>query len=214
LDDVPPCSPDLTVNTFCSDRLNQLTWTNPNNFCSDDVVLYYIYYSESSQSGFERIDSLLSPFDTSYQHRNLNSLAGCYRVTAVDADGNETLQPETVCVDTCRQYVLPSVFTPNGDGNNDLFHPCDSTTELALQQLNCPPYRNVKDIDLHIYNRWGRQVFHTTDRDINWDGKDEKTGLLCSDGVYYYTCEVNFYRLDGVETEKLHGTVQLMGSSK
>lgn len=214
VDDVPPCSPGLSVNTSCLDRVNLLTWTNPNAFCADDVVKYYVYYTASPQAGYERIDSLLSPADTFYFHTDLASLTGCYRVTAVDADGNETIDPETVCVDTCRQYVLPSVFTPDGDGLNDIFHPCDSTTETAMQQLNCPPYRNVKDVDIHIYNRWGKQVFHTNDRDVNWDGKDETSGRLCSDGVYYYTCEIRFFRLDGVEVEKIHGTVHLVAAPR
>jgi gliding motility-associated-like protein len=214
VDDVPPCAPQLSVNTYCTQETNRLIWNNPNNTCADDVVKYYIYYSLSSLSGYERIDSLMSPVDTVYLHQRPVSLSGCYKVTAVDATGNETTSPLEVCVDTCRQYVLPSVFTPNGDGFNDLFHPCDSTTEASMQQLNCPPYRNVKDIDLHIYNRWGRQVFHTDDRDINWDGKDESSGQVCSDGIYYYTCEVRFFTLNGIETAKLHGTLQIAGTGR
>ena len=214
IDNEPPCAPLLNVITSCADELNELIWTDPNNSCADDVVKYYIYYAPSPTAGYERIDSVLNPTDTTYIHSDINSLTGCYKVTAIDDVGNESLQPVEVCVDSCRQYVLPSVFTPNGDGNNDFFHPCDVTTSQDLQQTNCPPYRNVKDIDLNIYNRWGTLVFHTTDKDINWDGKDQKSGNPCSDGVYYYTCKVNFYRLNGVETADLHGTIELIGSLK
>lgn len=214
VDDVPPCPPQLNVISSCADQVNELVWTNPNSTCADDVVKYYIYFAPAVGAGYERIDSILSPEDTTYIAENRTSLTGCYKVTAVDDVGNETTNPQEVCVDSCRQYVLPSVFTPNGDGNNDLFHPCDSTTALDLQLTNCPPYRNVKDIDLIIYNRWGKQVFATTDRDINWDGTDQSTGQLCSDGVYYYTCTVNFYRLQGVEAVELHGTVQLLSGLK
>ena len=102
----------------------------------------------------------------------------------------------------------------DSQSRNDLFHPCDETTSPQLQQLNCPPYRNVKDIDLNIYNRWGNLVFHTTDRDINWDGTEQKSGNRCPDGTYYYTCKVNFYRLQGVETVELHGVVEIISSVK
>jgi gliding motility-associated-like protein len=214
VDNVPPCPPQLNVISSCEDEVNELIWTNPNNSCADDVVKYYIYYAPSVGAGYERIDSLLSPTDTTYTDANRTSLTGCYKVTAIDDVGNETINPVEVCVDSCRQYVLPSVFTPNQDGINDLFHPCDSTTSQELQQTNCPPYRNVKDIELFIFNRWGKQVFTTTDRDINWDGKDQESGAMCSDGVYYYTCKVNFYRLQGVETIDLHGTVQLLSGVK
>jgi gliding motility-associated-like protein len=210
VDNVAPCAPGLQVESFCLDGQNRLTWTNPNNYCADDVLKYYIYYAPSSESGYELIDSLINPSDTIYFHRNLSSLAGCYKVTALDSVNNETLSPVEACVDTCRQYVLPSVFTPNADGVNDLFHPCDSTTSPELQVKNCPPYKNVKDILIKIYNRWGALVFESTDRDINWDGKEQVSGKDCSEGVYYYTCLVNFYRVDGVEAVQLNGYVHLI----
>lgn len=214
IDNINPCVPDLKVESFCFDNLNSLVWTNPNNTCADDVLKYYIYYAPSQSGAFELIDSTNHPVDTTYFHRNLSILSGCYKVTAVDSVGNESLNPPAVCVDTCRQYVLPSVFTPNGDLNNDLFHPCDSTTDDALQIKNCPPYKNVKDVEMKIYNRWGTLVFETNDKDINWDGKSKDSKTDCPEGVYYYTCKVNFYRVNGVETAQLNGYVHLLRGSK
>ena len=209
VDNVPPCPPQLTVTSFCVDEQNFLQWTNPNSTCADDVMVYYIYYAADSSSGYEVIDSVSVPTDTTYFHENLSSLAGCYKVTAIDSSRNESTAT-AFCVDTCRQYVLPSVFTPNQDGQNDLYHPCDSTTSPDLQHKNCPPYKNVKDIDIKIYNRWGTVVFETTDKDINWDGKNKDSGGDCPDGVYYYTCIVNFYRLYGTESRELHGYIHLI----
>lgn len=210
VDNVHPCATPLMVQSFCLDNQNKLVWNNPNSSCSDDVLKYYIYYAASENSGFERIDSVLNPADTIYFHRNLSSLAGCYKVTGIDSVGNETINPLVVCVDTCRQYVLPSVFTPNNDGKNDLWHPCDSTTSRELQEKNCPPYKNVKDILLKVYNRWGNLVFETTDKDVNWDGKHKDSGEPCKDGVYYYTCDVNFFRVSGEETVQINGYVHLL----
>jgi gliding motility-associated-like protein len=208
IDNVPPCPPQLTVTSFCRDGENLLSWTNPNLTCADDVVKYYVYYSPDSTS-FERIDSVLNADSTSFAHEHLLTLAGCYKVTAIDSANNESTAM-TVCVDTCRQYVLPSVFTPNGDGFNDLFHPCDSTTSEQLQKKNCPPYKNVQDIDIKIYDRWGLLVFETTDKNVNWDGKNQKSKGDCPEGVYYYTCIVNFKRVVGKESVKLKGYVHLL----
>ena len=210
IDNVHPCSPHLEINSYCDDNQNQLIWTNPNNYCSDDVLKYYIYFSQSEDSNFELLDSILIVTDTMYFHSNLSRLSGCYKVTAVDSVGNETLDPEIVCVDTCRQYVLPSVFTPDGDGKNDLFHPCDSTTTNELQATNCPPYKNVQKVDMKIFSRWGNIVFQTTDKNINWTGKNKNTNADCSDGVYYYTCKVFFYSVKQEQIMELHGTVQLI----
>ncbi len=68
--------------------------------------------------------------------------------------------------------TIPSVFTPNGDGNNDLF------------KLNT----NFENADVAIYNRWGKLVFESSGNasTISWDGADQQSGQLVADGVYYY----------------------------
>ena len=209
-DNVPPCSPDLEVQSDCDNNLNSLSWTNPNNSCADDVLKYYIFFSPSEGGNYELIDSLLSPVDTTYIHDNLGMISGCYKVAASDSVGNLTTDPIEVCVDTCRQYVLPSVFTPDGDGFNDLFHPCDSTTAAELQQTNCPPYKNVDKVEMRIFNRWGEIVFETTDKNINWNGTNKDSGKECAEGVYYYTCRVFFFSIKSSQSIDLHGTIQLI----
>lgn len=210
IDNVPPCATALNVISDCAANSNFLSWVNPNHTCADDVLKYYIYYSPIDSLTFELIDSVLNANDTTYLHSNLQIIAGCYKVTAIDSVGNETVNPLVVCVDTCRQYVLPSVFTPNNDGVNDLFHPCDQTTSADLQAKNCPAYKNVKSVDIKIYNRWGNLVYETTDKDVNWDGKNKDSKQDCPEGVYFYTCKVYFYRILGDGAEELHGTIQLI----
>jgi len=206
-DNVPPCPPAFNVNSDCIENVNFLSWNNPNHTCADDVWYYKIYFAGNGTS-YEVIDTSHFAPDTTFIHNNA-TLSGCYKVTAVDSNLNESGSTPQ-CVDTCRQYVLPGIFTPNGDQQNDFYHPCDSTTSLELQGKNCPPYKNVIDIDLQIYNRWGTLVFETTDKNINWDGKNKDSKGDCPDGVYYYTCIVNFFRLNGTESKKLHGYIHLI----
>lgn len=56
----------------------------------------------------------------------------------------------------CDTFYMPGAFTPNGDGNNDVFRPIHS------------PY--LTNYLLEIYNRWGQRVY--ADKDIlkGWDG--------------------------------------------
>jgi hypothetical protein len=61
-----------------------------------------------------------------------------------------------------------------------------------------------------IFNRWGKIVFTTEDPNINWDGKDKYTHMDCSDGVYFYVCDVYEYRLAGIRKRTLTGCVQLL----
>ena len=83
----------------------------------------------------------------------------------------------------CPLPDIPNVFTPNGDGINDIFE---------LKQF--PP-----GAVLRIYNRWGELVFETESQGA-WDGSTQQ-GLPCSDGVY-------FYRFD-TKKKTVHGFIHL-----
>jgi gliding motility-associated-like protein len=89
-------------------------------------------------------------------------------------------------------------------------HPCDSTTADDFQIKDCPPYKNVKSVEFKLYNRWGNLVFETTDKDINWDGKNKDSKVDCSEGVYFYTCKVFFFSVKEEQSKELNGTVQLL----
>ena len=91
---------------------------------------------------------------------------------------------------------LPNVFTPNGDGSNDLFHPF--------------PFTSVERIDIQIFNRWGKLIFKTEDPQILWDGRNANSNQDAPDGVYYYVCDVYEKRLKGLTKRTLSGVVHLI----
>ncbi len=195
IDNEAPCPPTLIVENICqeetvgsvdeNDLKNELIWTNPNNYCSDDVVKYYIYYASQEGQTLVLLDTNEPADDTTYTHDNLSSIAGCYAVVAVDSFNNESLLSNVVCVDNCSDYNLPNAFTPNGDGFNDLFTPI-------------LPYRFIDHVDMKIFDRWGSLVFTTSDPMLNWDGKDSKLGKDVNEGVYYYVCTVYEITVGGV----------------
>ncbi len=199
VDLIPPCAPQLIVNSDCFIGLNQLAWTNPMHMdCgTDDVVSYNIWYTPIEGNQMSIISTINISDDTSIVFENLFSVAGCYAVTALDTFNNQSALSNVVCVDNCPDYELPNVFTPNGDGVNDQFIPF--------------PYRYIKDVDIKIYDRWGTLVFQTTDPDIHWDGRDMTTNKLCTDGVYYYTANVDEIHLSGIVPKELKGFVHLFG---
>lgn len=206
LDTIPPCPPVLEVTNDCptaddsaveSSFANYLTWTNPNNSCADDVVGYNVYYAENANSPYQIVETITVPDDTTWTHTIGFTVAGCYAVTAIDSVGNESEYSNVVCMDNCPIYNLPNVFTPNGDGANDLFIPF--------------PYRFIDRIDLRIFNRHGQLVHETTDPDINWDGTN-LNGKPLAAGVYYYHCYVYEDRLDGVlkRPDQLSGFIHII----
>lgn len=198
MDVEPPCAVELAVSVNCDEVANYLVWTNPQIACGDgDVGGYEIYFSQIIDGEFVLIDTISDPSITTYIHSGVTSVAGCYAVVAVDTSGNSSAFSNIVCVDIdeCDLYSLPNIFTPNGDGFNDFFIPF--------------PYDFVEKIDLKIFDRWGLIMFTTQDPDINWDGKNKSTNLDCSEGVYYYICDVYEMRLAGIRKRTLTGTVHL-----
>jgi len=197
-DTIAPCSPPLYIAAKCTLYEDSILWDNPNRLChrANKVVGYQIFYTPVENGDMYIIATITNPEDTVFVNTNLTSVAGCYAVLAVDSAG-QTSPFNTQCVDNCPDYQLPNVFTPNGDGINDLFTPLE-------------PFRYVKDIDINIFNRWGQVVFHTTDPIINWNGNVDNSGGACPDGVYYYICVVNEIRLTGIVPINLKGFIQLI----
>lgn len=86
---------------------------------------------------------------------------------------------------------VPNVFTPNGDGKNDIFR---ITAE------------GVESYNLSVFNRWGILLFERNSGPIEWDGKIAKSGKLASDGTYFFLLDVVKYSGD---TESRKGSVFL-----
>ncbi len=199
VDTEPPCSPVLQVESDCYHIQNILHWYLPYDTCNDDVAAYEIYYSPTDNGDYSLVHHTNNIFENSFVHSDLISIAGCYMIISIDSFNNHSLPVNPVCIDidVCGElYNLPNVFTPDGDGVNDFFKPYE--------------YKFVDKIDLTIFNRWGNIVFKTYNPDINWDGKNEYTGQKCSDGVYYYVCDVYENRLKGKIKRNIHGFFHLI----
>lgn len=123
----------------------------------------------------------------------INLPAGTYKVTVSGPDVCTTEASGVVPIaGTCRDLVFPSGFTPNGDGLNDDFGPLGSTGAAT-------EYR------LRIFNRWGQQVFHSTNPAAKWNGRVK--GQIVDTGLFIWTCE---YKLPGREKTTHKGTILLI----
>jgi gliding motility-associated-like protein len=194
IDSIKPCPPDLEGYSVCDEDYNHLSWNYPDQPpCSEDVTGYRLYYSPTQTESPREIVRFEEKYDTAYNHFPENTLTGCYVVTAVDSVGNESVPSVRLCLDECSNYVLPNVFSPNNDGQNDVYRPLRTSY--------------VDHVDMRIFNRWGILVYKTDDPDINWDGKILGSDRLVSPGVYYYICDVYEYRLSGIEVNALTGFI-------
>jgi gliding motility-associated-like protein len=94
---------------------------------------------------------------------------GQYFIQATDTYGCTSVKPVSVKVHPL--LMVPTGFTPNGDGKNDVF------IYKALGGMERVEY-------FRIYNRWGQVVFSTTQVDKGWDGKF--LGLESESGAYIW----------------------------
>jgi gliding motility-associated-like protein len=76
-----------------------------------------------------------------------------------------------------RLIYLPNSFSPNGDGINDCY------------QGFVKPDLDVLSYELMIFDRWGEQLFETTDINGCWDGKLRDKDMNPSVMVYWMTLE-------------------------
>ncbi len=96
---------------------------------------------------------------------------GNYTVTVTDASG---------CSDTKSKYkvfidiFIPTVFTPTGDGNNDLWGPKNTA--------------NYKNIITYVFDRYGRKIITLREGEF-WDGKYNGTELPSGD--YWYVIKID-----------------------
>ncbi len=198
-DNVPPCSPKVSVTNICDEAepdvpadafINYVTWTLP---CGDtDVDKYLILFSGVPGGPYQEVGQIDAPM-MSFEHKPGETIAGCYTVIAVDQIGNQSDPSEEACVKNCPVFELPNAFTPNSDGQNDFFIPYSS--------------RFIETIQFKVFNRWGQLIYTTTDPQINWNGKN-MNGKDVSDGVYYYTCEA--YEQQNQQPLILSGYIELI----
>jgi|GEM_PF-5787969 len=80
-----------------------------------------------------------------------------------------------VCDDKRTLVMVPQIFSPGREKNNTL-------------SVN---YTNVDDFEFALYNRWGIEVFKTTDPDFVYDGKDKSSGEYLLNGTYVYIIKAN-----------------------
>ncbi len=181
----------VIVNNGCSDTVTKfVSVSNPViHACCDTTVysigtpvvlvasgtLTYIWSPPSGVSCITCPDPVITP-----------SVTTTYTVTGTDSAGCKVSGFVTVVVSECLGLTIPNVFTPNGDNKNEAF------------VINA---QDVSDYSIYIYDRWGKEMYKSTNPKVYWNGKNQNDNSFVSDGVYYYiikyTCNGKSFNKDG-----------------
>ncbi len=100
---------------------------------------------------------------------------GMYSLTVTDFNGCIANDEAGINKAEYECYFIPTIFSPNADKNNDIFH------VMA---------HGVKTFTMFIYDRWGNEIFATTDINDGWNGTYK--GMNMNDGAYAYYIKLEY----------------------
>lgn len=144
---------------------------------------------------------LLQPYRSFTQYQWSNNVTtsaneisspGQYWLTVVTREGCAGTDTVNVSLKECAKGLfVPSAFTPNQDGKNDILMPF--------------LFGQVKQFRFAIYNRNGEIVFQTSQLNRGWDGTYK--GLLPDSQLFIWSCT---YQLEGESTRFQKGTIMMI----
>lgn len=154
---------------------------HPEPLLNTTTPLTYSWTPEIDILGEHSLHPILTP------HKSTN-----YTLTIQDMKGCKASDELTVTVKVLTDLPIYNAFTPNKDGNNDVF---------SLKMFN----DKIQLEDFSIYNRYGQKIFATRSLQEGWDGtfKGEEQEI----GTYIY--EIRFLDANGDEHIK-KGDIILM----
>ena len=148
-DPPPPCGIDslLVELAFTGTGADSLIWDMDNGDVFNDSSVNYYY-----------------------------TVPGTYLVSLtaydIECDYVETISETVLFAGNFNtEDVVPNVFSPNGDGDND---------QLTFIRVN-----DTKEFKITIYNRWGAVIYESTNANLSWDG-NSPAGKQASAGVYFF----------------------------
>ena len=168
-------TPMATINIGESTTLGYTLTGNAGNYVS-------VWSPASTLSCADCVAPISAPNVTTLYQIEIRNDAGCIATDTV-----------TVLVIPDYSIFVPNAFTPNNDGNNDVFRLFGNIKTIAY-------------LDIQIFNRIGEKVFDSQDHNFGWDGTYK--GVLQNPSVFIWQMKLAF--LDGHREELRKGSVTLM----
>lgn len=165
----PGDSTNLTVHTDTQ---------KPHIECPEDITRF----SQKATKEYEVVDNELDPvyLSDNCKYKIKNNVNESTTLKGSHIPDGKTIIWEIIDsagnTEKCSVEVnvknIPNLFTPNGDGYNDIWR-------FTI-------HGSYNDVTVNIYNRWGQLVFvHDKGSEIRWDGKNSK-GKNVPEGTYHY----------------------------
>jgi gliding motility-associated-like protein len=167
------CDTTITIKT------EKTKFVDPNfeaQYLENRAGIPIYFKNKTSYYGYKNIDYVWNFGDgetsTKENPSHIYEKEGEYKVTLTTTadDGSTQTSSKTIIILPPKLTGQPNVFTPNGDGKNDIFR---VQLPIKLQDFRC-----------EIFSRSGKKIYEFTDPNSGWDGKIK--GSPASQGIYYY----------------------------
>lgn len=214
VESIDSCGELMTISNFGSTirlsvasddiaRTNRLKWNNYVGWESR-VLAYKVYRFLDDRPFLDPITVLpdtgthTSFVDSISSLTNASAGKFCYYVEALEEDPSYNLldgalsKSNRVCAYQTNYISVPTAFTPNGDGKNEIFKP------VLI-------YHDFEQYELYIMNRHGEVIYSSTSPATGWDGTFN--GKPSPVGAYVYV--VRYSAATGEQFER-QGTLSLI----
>jgi gliding motility-associated-like protein len=94
-------------------------------------------------------------------------------LVAINSYGCKDTATATIEITPNMGVYIPNTFTPDGNGRNDVFMPYG-------YGISEDKYK------MEIFDRWGEEIFTSSEFKKGWDGKVKDSSQIAQDGVYIY----------------------------
>ena len=171
--DANNCKDSTTIFVNENGNPNALFSTSGNQFYTDDEINFTnLSSSDAITFHYDFNDGSTQEIaNPSISFPNIGSYNIC--LTVVNQYGCEHNYCNLITIiDRNTPVVIPNIFTPNGDSENDIFYIKGLTETQGIL----------------IYDRWGDKIFEESPYLNHWNGKN-KGGKTISKGTYYYIIE-------------------------
>jgi gliding motility-associated-like protein len=147
------------------------TITNPNiQFTNQTTDLYGIAswtwnFGDSSNTALSHIENPTHTYSDTGTY--------CATLIAINEHGCADTTTHCMIIESSFSLYIPSAFTPNSGGLNDVFMPVG---------------KYIKSYQLYIFDRWGMQLANTTNK--GWNGRVNNGSTICQEDSYVYLINV------------------------
>ena len=153
------------------------------SYSADSINIYsWLWdFNNGEISTLENPNHLFSSIGQFYITLNVQDENGCECFTGKYL----TIHDNNLC-------FIPTVFSPNQDNLNEVFQP-------IISNLNLNKYQLI------VFDRWGKEIFTSSNYEEHWDGTCKGKGVISGSYVY----KLNYQTIDGSSHIKT-GTITLI----